>query len=135
MKKIYFFLLVLIFPIIGFTQTDTSVPIPDSKLIEAYGEEYINRLKTENPFLIKRWNFYLENAFIITDEVLGKNADYQVVKIDDLKHFNILLIEKNQKIERAWDIPTIYKIENTNKLLVYLSGKEFNEKLKAHLKG
>ena len=133
MKIIYYFF-ILLFPLSGFSQSsEPALPEPDPRVIEAHGSHYINRLKTDNPFLINRWNFYLDNAFFITDNVPGKEANYKTVQIDNLEDFNILIIEKEQKIERAWDVPTIYQIENTEKLLVYYSGKEFNEKLKVHL--
>ena len=132
--KIIYYCFLLLFPLSAFSQSsDSAVPDPDARLVEAHGADYINRLKTENPFLINRWNFYLDNAFFITDDVPGKNGDYKTVHIENLEDFNILKIEKEQKLERAWDVPTIYKIENTEKLLVYYSGKEFNERLKAHL--
>ena len=132
MKIIYFFLL-LLFPFTSFSQSNDSSLVPDDRLIEAYGEDYINRLIEDNPFLIKRWNFYLDNAYFITDNVPGKETDYKVVQVENLEQINILTIEKEQKLERAWDVPTIYKIENTEQLLVYYPGKVFTEKLKVHL--
>jgi hypothetical protein len=132
MKIIYFFLLLLL-PITSFSQSNESSPIPDERLVEAYGADYINRLVEDNPFLIKRWNFYLDNAYFITDNVPEKEADYKVIQIENLEQINILTIEKEQKLERAWDVPTIYKIDNSNKLLVFYSGKVFTEKFKAHL--
>ena len=47
---------------------------------------------------------------------------------------NILLLEKQQGLKHDFEHPTVYRILNTNKLLVYKPGKEFNELLKAHLK-
>lgn len=133
MKIIYYFLFVLL-PFSGFSQSnESSSPTPDLRLIEAYGAEYIDRLTIDNPFLIKRWNYYLDNAFYIKDNVPEKGATYKVVQIDNLENFNILKLEKEQHLERSWDVPTLYKIENTELLLVYYSGKEFNEMLKAHL--
>ncbi len=112
----------------------TATPAADERLIEAYGPEYINTLQTENPFLIKRWNFYLDNAFIITEANPDKKIAKKSISIADLDKINILKLEKEQKMTRSWDLPIAYQIENTNKLLIYHSGKEFNKKLKAYLK-
>jgi len=133
MKFIYTILLFSFTTFFVQAQKMTSLT-PDERLIEAYGSEYINTLQTENPFLIKRWNFYLDNAFYITDENKDKVVTDQSITIDDLDKVNILKLEKEQKMTRSWDLPMAYRIENTNKLLIYYSGKSFNKKLKAHLK-
>ncbi len=133
--KIVSIFLFLILPVFSFAQSNSNATTlqADDRLVEAFGSEYINKLKNENPFLIKRWNFYLDHAYIITDEVTGKEANYKTIQIEDLANINILKVEKEQKLERAWDVPTIYKIEHTNKLLIFYSGKDFNKKLKEHL--
>ena len=133
MKSIYSIFLFSI--LVYFAQAQkTSTPSPDERLIEAYGPDYINTLQTENPYLIKRWNFYLDNAFFITDKNADKVFTDQTISIADINEINILKLEKEQKMTRSWDLPIAYQIENTNKLLIYHSGKEFNKKLKAYLK-
>ncbi len=126
----FFFLFVSLFSV---AQDAHETVIPDDRLYEVYEREYVDGLVNENPFLIKRWNFYLDNAFLIADEVIEKQADYPSVTIADLKNINILLLEKEQKLQRDWDKPIIYKIDDTDKMLVYHAGKDFTKSLKKYL--
>jgi len=133
MKIIYFFICLLL-PISLLAQKNTSTEVsPDARLIEAYGKEYVERLQEQQPFLIKRWNYYLDHAYYIADESEEKAGDYPTVEIENLKSLNILKLEKEQKISRDWDLPKAYKIGDTGKLLVYYSGKTFVQKLNEHL--
>lgn len=128
-------ILLFLSPLIAFSQSSYSGTIePDARVIEAYGKDYIDRLIVDNPFLIQRWNFYVDHAYYITEDIPEKGAKYEEVIIEDLEDFNILKLEKEQKLKRAWDVPVIYKIRSTNKLLVFHPGKLFNEKLRASLK-
>ncbi len=115
------------------TVTNSSVE-PDSRLYDVYESTYIDQLLTANPFLIQRWNFYLDHAYDVIEEVSAKTTEYPSITISDIEHINILLLEKQQGLTHDFDHPTVYRISNTNKLLVYKPGKEFNELLKAHLK-
>ncbi|MFT4663837.1 MAG: hypothetical protein ACI8YQ_003883 [Polaribacter sp.] len=112
-----------------FAQSDTEnishTPVPDQRLYEVYEASYINQLATENPFLIKRWNYYLDHAFYIMDAVPGKTDGKPEVTISDLSNINILLLEKEQKLTHDFEGTTIYKIKNINKCLVYLPGNKF----------
>lgn len=108
----------------------------DSRLYEVFEKDFLETTLIEDPFLIKRWNFYLDNAFIITDNALSKNEsthDYPSVSISDLKHINILKLEKEQKLQHDFYSASIYSITNTNHYLVYLAGKDFVEKLNVYL--
>ncbi|MBI5917310.1 MAG: hypothetical protein HY842_18225 [Bacteroidetes bacterium] len=112
----------------------TEVPI-DSRLFEAFGGDYLENLKTANPFLLQRWNFYLDNSWYLTDFPTEKDRpDYATIRIDDLENINILVLEKKFGMKRDWNKIAIFKIENTDKALVLISGKAFNEKLNEHLK-
>ena len=114
-------------------QDATKTVVPDERLYEVYERDYVDGLVSENPFLVKRWNFYLDNAFYITDEVVEKNTGFPSVTLSDIKNINILLLEKEQKLERDWDKQMVYKIRDTNKILVYYSGKNFTESFKKYL--
>jgi hypothetical protein len=130
----YFLLLFLSFiSLFSIAQNAPEMVVPDVRLYEVYERDYVKGLVNENPFLIKRWNYYLDNSFIITDAVAEKEKDYPSVTILDLRNINILLIEKEQHLQRNWDVPTIYKIRGTDKILVYHAGKDFAEALKKHL--
>ncbi len=105
----------------------------DERLVEVYGNTYIEALKTNNPFLIKRLNFYLDNAYQVVEDAPRKGNTYPSVIISDLEKINILQLEKDQNLTRDYHKPVIYSIANTNKILVYYSEKEFSQKLREHL--
>ena len=134
----YLFPLLLALPLSIFSQSQLqtgSIKI-DSRLYEVFEKDYLEKTAIEDPFLIQRWNFYLDNAFIITDNALSKNetaADYPSVSIPDLKQINILKLEKEQKLNHDFYSETVYKIANTNQYFVYLAGKDFVEKLNVYL--
>ena len=134
MKGIFTCIL-LTFSILSITlgQSNESVSI-DTRLYNVYEEAYLNDLKVNNPFLLKRWAFYLDNAYYITDFPIQKGTpNYPKIEIDDLDNLNILLLEKNQNLKKNFDEKTFYRIEGTNKILVFYSGKEFNVKLNQYL--
>ena len=134
----YLFPLLLALPLSIYSQSQLqtgSLKI-DSRLYEVFEKDYLEKTAIEDPFLIQRWNFYLDNAFIISDNALNKKetaADYPSVSIPDLKQINILKLEKEQKLNHDFYSETVYKIANTNQYLVYLAGKDFVEKLNVYL--
>ena len=134
----YLFPLLLALPLSIFSQSQLqtgSIKI-DSRLYEVFEKDYLEKTAIDDPFLIQRWNFYLDNAFIISDNALSKKetaADYPSVSIPDLKQINILKLEKEQKLQHDFYSETVYKIANTNQYLVYLAGKDFVEKLNVYL--
>jgi hypothetical protein len=132
MKKylLFFFLFTSLF---SFAQNALETVVPDERLYEIYERDYVDGLVKENPFLIKRWNFYLDNAFLVVDEISDKKNDYPSVIISDINNINILLLEKEQNLQKDWDVPVIYKIRDTDKILVYHAGKDFTKTLKKHL--
>ena len=106
----------------------------DDRLLAVYDANYLERLQTSNPFLLQRWNFYLENAWFIADLPEEKRTDQdQSIVISDLEQINILLLEKELGLKRDWDQYKMYPIEGTDKMLVYYPGKTFNEELNKHL--
>ena len=132
MKNI-FIILFCIFSLSVFGQNKADVIQADERLNEVYAEAYLERLKTANPFLIQRWNFYLDNAFFVAENPADKEATYPTIEVKDLENINILLIEKEQKIHHDFKARTYYQIAGTNKMLVYHSGEEFRDALNKHL--
>lgn len=127
--------LLFIIPIFSFCQktSDSKVEI-DQRLYDVYEEDYLKRLQINQPFVLERYAFYLDNAFYITDYPSEKgNPNYPTIEISDLENLNILKLEKDQKLTRDFDKQMIYKIKDTKKVLVYISGKDFNKKLNKHL--
>ena len=138
MKKILF--LSLLFSCSFFTfvnaqsePSHTTAPI-DSRLFEIYSGDYLENLQTANPYLLKRWNFYLDHSWYLTELPAEKDMDsYATIQIEDLSNFNILLVERKFDLKRNWDKQLVCKIEHTNQALVLLAGKAFNEKLNKFL--
>jgi len=122
-----------IFSLSAFGQNKGEVVEPDTRLSDVYSESYLTRLQTANPFVLQRWNFYLDNAFFVAPNPPEKETNYPTVEIDDLNNINILLIEKEQKIHHDFKARTYYQIAGTNKMLVYHSGEEFRDALNKHL--
>ncbi len=135
----YFFPLLLVLPLSIFSQSreQTDKLHIDPRLYAVFEKEYLEKVSIEDPFLIKRWNFYLDNAFFISDNPLSKDSDvksYPSVSVDNVEHINILKLESEQNLKHDFYLETIYKIKNTDKYLVYLPGKDFVDKLNAYLK-
>jgi hypothetical protein len=131
MKNLFIFAFLFI-SFTTFAQRDTSTPsLPniDERLYQVFEKDYLTRLQRQNPFLINRWNFYLDNAWYLTELPNKKEANYPEVHIDDLENINILLLEKEQNLRKEWEKQSIYKIKGTKKALVYFPGKVFTEKL------
>ncbi len=112
---------------------ENTAPLPDQRLYQVYEADYIDQLLEHNPFLIKRWNFYLDHAFSIIDDVPGKTQYTSEISIDNLDEINILLLEKELGLTHSYDLPVIYKIKNTNKCLVYQPGEKFAEAFRKSL--
>ena len=139
MRSYYSFLLLLI-PFSIFSQSPqqpTTSKQLDDRLYEVFEKSYLEKVNKDEPFLIQRWTFYLDNAFFISDNSLskqGNDEDYPSVSIPNLEHLNILKLEAEQDLKHDFYTETIYKIKGTQKYLVYYSGKDFVEKLNAHIK-
>lgn len=135
MKNNYILAFLFLFSLTTFVhaQHHTNLPI-DSRLVDAFDGEYLENLKTGNPFLLQRWNFYLDHAWYLTVLPAEKaEAEYPSIRIDDVNNINILLLERKFQLRRDWDKQMIYKIEDSNQALVFIPGKEFTRKLNEHL--
>ncbi len=107
----------------------------DPRLYEAYEADYLKQLQTDNPTIILRWNFYLDHAFVVSDYPAEKGdiSQFPIIRVADPERFNILVLEKEQRLARDWERPMYYRIEGTQKVLMYWSGKDFNRKFQAWL--
>jgi len=120
----------IIFLTLTFTafSQDLQADFIDARLQEFYSPSQLEHLKTNNPQLLARMNFYLDNAFLITDQSNEKASDIQnEVSIPDLSNFNILRLEKEQDLKRSMNKISVYKIKDTDKLLVFHSERNFNK--------
>ena len=136
MKKT-FILALAILPYFAFSQQNSPFSPPiDKRLYEAYEKAYVENVAKDDAFLLQRWTYYLDHAFFIADSPLSKtesSESYPSVIINDLAHINILKLEQQQTLKRDYYSEVIYKIEGTNKYLVYYSGKSFIESLNQYL--
>lgn len=112
---------------------ENSVVQPDARLYEVYAADYLQRLQTKNPFLIQRWNFFLDHGFYVTDMPAGKDMTYSEITVADVDKINILQLEKEQNLTRDFNKRMRYRIAGTDKLLICYSGKEFRDALNIHL--
>lgn len=128
-------LLPLFLPLLLTAQAPYPAPVPDARLYAVFDSVYLQNISRDNPTLLLRWNFYLDNAFIVSDfpAEKGNVSQYPLVEISDLRDLNILLLEKEQPLARDWQKPVFYHIEGTNKVLMYFSGKDFNRKFREWL--
>jgi len=134
MKNILTLALLIISSLVLAQSKNSSDIHVDERLFAVYEASYLNQLKEVNPFLLKRWSFYLDHAFFLTDYVKPNQENtFPEVNISDIENINILLLEKEQNLKKKWKVKSIYKIKGTNKYLVYHSGNTFNEKLREHL--
>jgi hypothetical protein len=133
MRTFFTLLLIATLSTLGMGQTNTPTEI-DARLFDVYEADYLENLLENNPFLIQRWNFFLDNSYYIMDLAAEKGPQsLPVIQIDDLENLNILLLQKELELTRQHDKMTAYKIAGTDKALVFRSGKEFTELLNKHL--
>ena len=135
MRRLLTSLLVVV-PFLLFSQQKTifNPAAIDQRLYAVFGKEYIEESLRSDVFSLQRWTFYLDNAFIISDNPQtkdGSEGDFPSVKITDLAHINILQLEKEQNLKRDYYTESIYRIEGTTKYLVYHSGQRFIEAFNA----
>ncbi len=130
------FLFLLSLTTFAYTQQQsnhTNLPI-DSRLFDAFDGEYLENLRTGNPFLLQRWNFYLDNSWYLTELPTEKaQAEYPSIRIDDVNNINIFLLERKFQLRRDWEKQMIYKIEDSDQALVFIPGKDFTRKLNEYL--
>lgn len=137
MKKTFIWALSLL-PLTVFSQQNSpAISAIDARLYEAYDKTYVDKVAQDDPFLLKRWTYYLDHAYYVTDAIVSKDGvptNYPSVSVSDLAHLNILKLETEQKLTRDYYVETIYKIKGTDKFLVYHSGRNFIESLNEYLK-
>lgn len=106
----------------------------DERLYDVFEEDFLERMQSETPAMLEYYNFFLNHAYEIETLQADKESNYNEVQIDNLTTINILKIIKEQSLQRDYSQQSIYKIKNTDKLLVLISEKElvkkFNEKTK-----
>jgi hypothetical protein len=146
MKKLLTFLFSLMIMGSLFSQENKSDIKPDPRLIDALGQETVYFYAQNNPKLILYYNFFLNHSYQITEIPQEKVKDLKDIPEFQLKpQFqmespdytekgleNLNIMKYDFKIET--NVGPIYRLGNTNKLIIFLSGKEiqtnFNQSVK-----
>lgn len=127
------------------TPTGTATVKIDPRLYEVFEKVDLDKWQKQDPFLIQRWNFYLDNAYYIVDEALldekelttyaeRPQRNYPWVEVTNLDNLNIIKLEREQNLMQHWEKQTFYRIKGTKKLLVFYPGQYVMEQLNSHLK-
>lgn len=133
MKRVLFIGLILTLPIFVLAQYESDIaPTIDERLYEVFEVDFLERLQNKSPSQLQYHNFFLDNIYEIKELAAGKISNYQEIIIADLDHINILLLINDLQLKRDYNNPTIYRIANSNKLLVIIPEKEFVKKFNEH---
>lgn len=133
MKKVLFTGLILTLPLFVLAQYESNmVPTIDERLYEVFEVDFLERLQNKSPSQLQYHNFFLDNIYEIKELAVGKISNCQEIIMADLDDINILLLINDLKLKRDYNNPTIYRIANTNKLLVIIPEKEFVKKFNVH---
>lgn len=136
MKKVIVFISFFLILGISYAQVSKSQVTPDPRVIEVFGQETVNFYLENKPSVIEYYNFFLENSYSIQEMPQEKmeglqtlpefklKAQFQAGLVDytekGLENLNIMKYEL--KIDP--NIGPIYRLGNTNKIIIFLSGKE-----------
>lgn len=145
MKKVIvsmFFLLILG---VSFAQNTKKQIVADPRIIEVFGQETVDFYLENNPTAIQYYNFFLENSFSIQEMPQEKMGDLQTIPelkrkekfqsdfIDytDKGLENLNIMKFDLKIDQ--NVGPIYRLGNTNKIIVFLSGSEIQTKFNKYI--
>ena len=135
MKKTVLILMIVSFFLTGYSQ-EKAKPVPDPRLIEAFGQETVDFYMEKSPSTITYYNFFLQYSYTVVDfptekgdptglyPVLTKKAQHENVYSDYLtqgvQRFNILLYDVKADTFNGEH----YLIPGSRKILVFRSGAE-----------
>lgn len=129
------FLLVSLFVMVSaclWAQSPTTTPTIDDRLYEAYEADYLGRIQQNHPVQLQRMNFFLDHAYYLTDYPSGKGfEDLPEIVINDLEKINIYTLMQAFEMTREFEIEKAYRIQGTQKALVFYSGKAFTKAFNA----
>jgi hypothetical protein len=136
MKKVIvssFFLLILS---MTFAQSPKEKIATDPRIIEVFGQETVDFYLENKPSVIQYYNFFLENSYSIEEMPQEKMEGLQTLPELTLKNkFQTDLVDYTEKglenlnimkyeLKIDSNIGPIYRLGNTNKIIIFLSGKE-----------
>lgn len=102
---------------------------PDQRIIDYLGQEKVDIIVKNNPDLIRYYNYFLENSYMVSSVPQDKLDDNNFPEIYlplkngkvDTKSLNVLKLE----IQRKYNERSYFKVKNSNEIFVMLSEKEF----------
>ena len=111
----------------------------DSRIVDVYGEEYVNEVLINTPNKIQHLNYFLNNSYelkkldLIESKKIPLISKYlRVFKhkeknnyVPDLKNFNILMYDA----PRDKNFKKVYRLDNTDYVIVFYSVEEFFRKM------
>lgn len=111
---------------------------PDSRIVDYLGQEKVNIIIKNNPDLIRYYNFFLENSYMVSEVPQDKLDENSFPEIElplkngkvDKKKLNVLQLE----IQRKYNERIYYKVKNSSEIFIMLSEKEFIEKYNEYRK-
>lgn len=136
MKKMIVSMLFLIILGINFAQNTKEQIIADPRIVEVFGQETVDFYLENNPSIIRYYNFFLENSYTIQDMPQEKmeglktlaelklKTQFQTDLADysDKGLENLNIMKYDLKIDP--NVGPIFRLGNTNKIIIFLSGKE-----------
>ena len=108
---------------------------PDDRLVEAFGKADVEQLEKVRPRSIAYYNFYLDHAYRIVEMPTDKSdylASLRALDIDpnaSKSEINVLKF----KLNLTHDKQTSFRMRQSNKIMVFYSGEEFNKMFEEHL--
>jgi hypothetical protein len=122
---------------------------PDARLYECFPKDYVDGLK-DNPRLLLYYNFFLDNAFFVSDAKGKAPQGQDITKVtykepgpdgqpryfnEDLSSFNPKKFNALQyQFNISHDKYTQYLLGNTGKVLIFYPQQYFTQKYREYLK-
>ena len=125
----------LIFSVLSFNlnaQTSNTLETirPDARIYDAFDDKFVDELTVDNPALILYYNYYLDNAFYISELPADKNEFLTNLTSLDLDE-NVKISEINilkLKLDLNFEQQTYYRIGKSDRVMIFYSGIELNDK-------
>ncbi len=146
-KKISKVFLALLFSFISIFQVETLIAQtnsssfePDTRLYEAFGKEYVDFLKQNNPQLIGYFNFFLDNSFVLvqhpSEKIPGIISSCPMLELNNpalaIDHPDMVkgtksinIFKYKYKIEQ--DKIVQYRLDDSGIIIIFYSGNTITE--------
>ena len=130
--------LVLLLSLTNSLKSQNSSIIPDQRIIDAYGTEHTNKLVTQAPERISYLNYFLDHSYVIVERASSLGEKIAKVSSVDLRNKSNTLITRpnfdvnnfnvlQYNFKRNRKIKTQYRVDNTNKVIIFYSEEEIAE--------